>query len=63
MRVTDRDRVDSTVIPSTVKAQVSVRIVPDQDLDTVAKSLCDHLEASFSELNSPNKLKANSLPN
>ncbi|EIN12463.1 Zn-dependent exopeptidase [Punctularia strigosozonata HHB-11173 SS5] len=50
---------NSTVIPSTVKAQVSVRIVPDQDLETIARSLCEHLETSFKELDSPNQLDVN----
>ncbi|KAJ7695752.1 hypothetical protein B0H17DRAFT_1055463 [Mycena rosella] len=47
---------NATVIPGTVKTQVSVRIVPDQDLDTIAKSLCLHLENSFKDLKSPNEL-------
>ncbi|EPQ54686.1 glutathione degradosome [Gloeophyllum trabeum ATCC 11539] len=46
-----------TVIPAQVKAQVSIRIVPDQDLDTIAGSLCRHLQTSFLRLNSPNELK------
>lgn len=49
--------IDATVIPSTVKAQVSLRIVPDQDLGTILKSLCDHLKMSFAQLQSPNQLK------
>ncbi|KAJ6620730.1 hypothetical protein B0H10DRAFT_2020308 [Mycena sp. CBHHK59/15] len=48
---------NATVIPGTIKSQVSLRIVPDQDLDTIAKSLCLHLETSFKGLKSPNKLK------
>ncbi|KAJ7202821.1 hypothetical protein GGX14DRAFT_523684 [Mycena pura] len=48
---------NATVIPGTIKAQVSVRIVPDQALDAIAKSLCLHLETSFKHLKSPNKLK------
>ncbi|KAF8073641.1 hypothetical protein FPV67DRAFT_1605948 [Lyophyllum atratum] len=47
---------NATVIPSLVKSQVSVRIVPDQDLDTIVKALCAHLESSFQSLQSPNKL-------
>ncbi|KII90799.1 hypothetical protein PLICRDRAFT_174166 [Plicaturopsis crispa FD-325 SS-3] len=47
---------NSTVIPGTVKAEVSVRIVPDQDLETIAASLCGHIKSSFSSLNSPNTL-------
>ncbi|KAF8208681.1 hypothetical protein K438DRAFT_1961258 [Mycena galopus ATCC 62051] len=46
-----------TVIPGTIKSQVSLRIVPDQDLDSIAKSLCKHLQTSFEDLKSPNKLK------
>ncbi|KAF7365438.1 Beta-Ala-His dipeptidase [Mycena venus] len=45
-----------TVIPGTIKSQVSLRIVPDQDLDSIAKSLCTHLRSSFENLQSPNKL-------
>lgn len=48
---------NATVIPGLVKSQVSLRIVPDQDLDTVVKALCDHLETSFQRLQSPNKLQ------
>ncbi|KZT19994.1 glutathione degradosome [Neolentinus lepideus HHB14362 ss-1] len=46
-----------TVIPAKVKAQASVRIVPDQDLETIAGSLCQHLQSAFSSLKSPNELK------
>jgi len=48
---------DSTVIPGKVNAQISLRIVPDQDLETIIKSLQDYLESSFKQLNSPNTLK------
>ncbi|KAJ7725375.1 hypothetical protein B0H16DRAFT_1594756 [Mycena metata] len=48
---------NATVIPGTIKSQVSLRIVPDQDLDTITKSLSLHLETSFKALKSPNKLK------
>ncbi|KAJ7043858.1 hypothetical protein C8F04DRAFT_1070669 [Mycena alexandri] len=48
---------NATVIPGTIKSQVSLRIVPDQDLDTITKSLSLHLETSFNDLKSPNKLK------
>jgi di- and tripeptidase len=41
-----------------VKARVSVRIVPDQDLQTIAKSLCAHLKTTFKSFGSPNKLEA-----
>ncbi|TFY56036.1 hypothetical protein EVJ58_g7881 [Rhodofomes roseus] len=48
---------NSTVIPATVKAHVSVRIVPDQDLETIANSLREHLVTAFEKMQSPNKLK------
>lgn len=47
---------DSTVIPASVKAHVSLRIVPDQSLDEIAKSLRDHLHSAFKQLRSPNEL-------
>ncbi|THH19346.1 hypothetical protein EW146_g1817 [Bondarzewia mesenterica] len=46
-----------TVIPGTVKAQVSLRIVPDQELDTIGESLCQYVRDSFKALESPNSLK------
>ncbi|KAJ6584681.1 hypothetical protein B0H19DRAFT_1106072 [Mycena capillaripes] len=48
---------NATVIPGTIKSQVSLRIVPDQELESIAKSLCTYLETSFESLKSPNKLK------
>ncbi|KAH0586115.1 hypothetical protein H2248_007384 [Termitomyces sp. 'cryptogamus'] len=48
---------NATVIPGLVKSQVSVRIVPDQDLDTITKALVAHLESSFEILQSPNNLR------
>lgn len=47
---------DPTIIPAEVKAQVSLRIVPDQDLEMVARALCRYLEDSFGKLESSNKL-------
>ncbi|KAF8489393.1 hypothetical protein JB92DRAFT_3013429 [Gautieria morchelliformis] len=47
----------ATVIPARAKAKVSIRIVPEQDLDTIAKSLVDHIQASFKALDSPNALQ------
>lgn len=46
-----------TVIPSSVATQLSVRIVPDQDLSQIAENLKEHIEDSFKKLNSPNNLK------
>ncbi|KAI0927550.1 hypothetical protein AcV5_008062 [Taiwanofungus camphoratus] len=47
---------NSTVIPATVKAHVSLRIVPDQDLNTIASALREHLRSFFARMQSPNKL-------
>ncbi|KAH7097612.1 Zn-dependent exopeptidase [Auriculariales sp. MPI-PUGE-AT-0066] len=47
---------NATVIPACVKATVSLRVVPDQDTDTIAQSLVDHLELNFRALQSPNTL-------
>jgi di- and tripeptidase len=46
-----------TVIPASVTAQVSLRIVPDQVLDDVCVELVQHLRASFDALNSTNTIK------
>jgi len=46
-----------TVIPASVTAQVSLRIVPDQSLDAVCTSLVQHLRASFDALCSANSIK------
>ena len=53
----DPKHLDSTVIPGKVEAQISLRIVPDQDLDTIVQSLRDHLQKSFDDLHSPNTLQ------
>lgn len=49
------------MIPSRVKSQVSVRIVPDQNLDTIAENLCEFLKLKFSELRSRNSIEVTSL--
>lgn len=41
---------NSTVIPSTVSAQVSLRIVPDQDLPSIEASLLEHVQSTFNSL-------------
>ncbi|CAE6432865.1 unnamed protein product [Rhizoctonia solani] len=48
---------NATVIPSSVKAKVSIRIVPDQDTEEIAASLVRHVNDAFSGLQSPNVLK------
>jgi hypothetical protein len=47
---------DATVIPGAVTARVSVRIVPDQDVNAVAEALVRHLEGAYAAMNSPNTL-------
>lgn len=49
------------MIPSRVKSQVSVRIVPDQNLDMIAENLCEFLNVLFSGLRSPNSIEVTSL--
>ncbi|KAF8315648.1 Zn-dependent exopeptidase [Clavulina sp. PMI_390] len=46
-----------TIIPSAVKAQVSVRIVPDQDLQTIQNAVQQHLQNSFDASGTTNTLK------
>ncbi|KAH9924603.1 Zn-dependent exopeptidase [Epithele typhae] len=48
---------NSTVISSKVRAHVSLRIVPDQDLATIAASLRQHFADEFKRMKSPNQLK------
>ncbi|KAJ4481002.1 hypothetical protein J3R30DRAFT_3656697 [Lentinula aciculospora] len=48
---------NSTVIPGSVNSQISLRIVPDQKLETIANSLCQFLKTSFKGLQSPNEIK------
>jgi len=48
---------NSTIIPHSVRAKVSVRIVPDQDLEEIADRLVDHFKTSFNALQSTNQLK------
>ncbi|SJX62379.1 related to DUG2-putative di-and tri-peptidase [Sporisorium reilianum f. sp. reilianum] len=44
---------NSTVIPSSVSAQVSLRLVPDQDLPTIEASLLQHVHTTFDSLYPP----------
>ncbi|KAF5364541.1 hypothetical protein D9757_011317 [Collybiopsis confluens] len=46
-----------TVIPGSVKMQLSLCIVPDHDLNTISGSLCRFLRSLFDEMHSPNELK------
>lgn len=46
-----------TVIPSKVIGKFSMRLVPDQKPERIAKLVQDHLEAAFAKLGSPNQLE------
>lgn len=45
------------MIPGSVKGQVSLRIVPDQDLPTIITSLTDYLTTTYKAFNSPNQIQ------
>ena len=47
---------DATVIPSTVTARISIRIVPDQSLEAISKSLQDYLRSEFAHIESSNSI-------
>lgn len=53
---------DPTVIPGKVTTKLSLRIVPDQDLETVSRALIAHLDVSFTAFRSPNKLSVRPPP-
>jgi len=55
--ISDSGLGSSTVIPARVRAKISVRIVPDQDLDTITSSIETYVRSTFEELHSPNKLQ------
>ena len=48
---------NNTVIPQTAKASISLRIVPNQNLETIKKQLVSSLETAFKDLETDNKLK------
>ncbi|ANB15209.1 glutamine amidotransferase subunit DUG2 [Sugiyamaella lignohabitans] len=50
---------NTTVIPASVSASISFRIVPDQDIEQIKKSVQDYLEGSFLKFRSSNKLSVN----
>ena len=52
---------DATVIPSAVTADLSIRIVPDQDLDHVVKSLVAYIRSSFGNLESKHELTVDTI--
>ncbi|KAK7689745.1 hypothetical protein QCA50_006384 [Cerrena zonata] len=48
---------NSTVIPSSAHARLSLRIVPDQSLEKIASSLKDYLKTKFDGMQSSNTLE------
>lgn len=50
---------NNTVIPQTAKASISIRVVPNQDLATIKKSLIEFLSQKFSQLHSENNFTIN----
>jgi len=50
---------NATVIPARVKAKISLRVVPDQDLETIVDSLREYITASFNKIGSSNALHVN----
>lgn len=48
---------NATVIPGSVTAQISIRIVPDQELSVISQALVDYLEQSFKTLDTANTIK------
>lgn len=49
-----------TIIPSCVKSSVSFRLVPDQDLDTIADSIVLFIRTSYARLASTNSISVSS---
>ncbi|KAG7192369.1 uncharacterized protein KQ657_001768 [Scheffersomyces spartinae] len=50
---------NTTVIPQTATASISIRIVPNQDLNHIKASLVKYLHTSFDQLKSENLLSVN----
>ncbi|CAI5757816.1 unnamed protein product [Candida verbasci] len=50
---------NNTVIPQLVQSTISIRIVPNQDLNTIKENLINKLRKEFDELNSENHLSIN----
>ena len=48
---------NATVIPGSVTAQISIRIVPDQELSVISQALVDYLEQSFKALDTANTIQ------
>lgn len=48
---------NNTVIPRSSKGSISIRIVPEQNVEEVKKSFIDHLQHSFASFDSDNRLE------
>ncbi|WWD18890.1 hypothetical protein CI109_103345 [Kwoniella shandongensis] len=48
---------NKTVIPKKVTADISMRIVPDQDMEVIVKGLKEFCEKTFGSLGSPNRFE------
>jgi di- and tripeptidase len=57
--ITTSGSANKTVIPRRVCADIAMRIVPDQDLDTIVSSLVSYCQQTFAGLASPNTLDVN----
>jgi len=54
--ITTSGSANKTVIPRRVSADIAMRLVPDQDLDTIVSSLVSFCKSTFSCLATPNTL-------
>ncbi|GME90356.1 unnamed protein product [[Candida] boidinii] len=52
---------NSTVIPQSAKAAISIRIVPDQDIEEIKKNIVNYIENNFNKLKTENHLKVKFL--
>ena len=48
-----------TVIPRSAKASVSMRIVPDQEVNDITKSFEEHVRNVFGQLDTENEIEVN----
>ncbi|KAK9467574.1 hypothetical protein V1512DRAFT_237272 [Lipomyces arxii] len=51
---------NETIIPHSITSAISLRIVPDQEIDVISASLKDYLSAQFAALHSPNHISIES---
>lgn len=55
--ITSTGMSNKTVIPRKVTADISMRLVPDQDLGAIVESLKTYCERAFAELDSDNQFE------